>query len=424
MTLEGPLSGAVLRSPDAVLTSNSELFIPVIETAENTDEAYIVYADSANHIPDFGDLRRSFLLSRRPATERPFLDALDMDLSIFAPTGSTIHLVIDPLLGDVINATSTGRVQILREEGTFSVFGELEVSGGDYLFTAGEVFVRRFIIEEGGAITWEGDPVNATLDIPAVYRTRASLAGLPGYESTTLGLIPLIISLQIGGTVRSPTVELGLEIDRSEQSVLADYQAVLLEAQLNSPERATEYATSVLLTNTFRLTTDSFDSGSGGQLAFNSVSQLVSSQVNRFINQALPNVDFSFGLQGENAQDLDVTYGVALRLLDERLIIRGEGVYQGSRSTDNVETASEGIQGEFLVEVRLSPTVSVQVFFRREGDILESSDLTNTTGAGLSYQTEFSTWRQLWEKLFGWITPEDVDEASGPPASADAFEND
>ncbi|MCH8122267.1 MAG: translocation/assembly module TamB domain-containing protein [Bacteroidetes bacterium] len=409
LSLDGPLYDATLRSTDAVVSPNSELFIPVVETALNTDEAYIVFVDSAGHIPNFQQLaKRSFLLGHRPDAERRFLDALDMDLSIFAPNGATIHLVIDPLLGDVINASSTGRIQIQRNEGDFLVFGELLVNGGDYLFTAGEVFVRRFVIEQGGSISWNGDPVNAALDIPAVYRTRASLAGLPGYEDNALGLIPLIVSLQIGGTVESPTVELGLSIDRSRQNVPARIQA--LEAQLNSPERATEYATSVLLTNTFRLTTDSFGSGTGSQLVFNSVSQLVSSQVNRFINQALPNVDFSFGLQGENAQDLDVTYGVALRLLDERLIIRGEGVYQGSRTnTDNVSTPNDGLQGEFLVEVKLSPRVSVEVFFRREGGILQSATLTNTTGAGLSYQTEFSTWKSFWRKLFGWMTPNATD---------------
>ncbi|GMQ81074.1 MAG: translocation/assembly module TamB domain-containing protein [Rhodothermia bacterium] len=407
LTLDGPLDNATLRSSDAVVSPNSELFIPVVETASEADEAYIVFADSAGHIPDFKKLAtRSFLLSPRPDAERKFIDALDMDLSIFAPEGSTVHLVIDPLLGDVINASSTGRVQIQRNEGDFLVFGELSVNGGDYLFTAGEVFVRRFIIEQGGSISWNGDPVNASLNIPAVYRTRASLAGLPGYEDNSLGLVPLIVSLQIGGTVDSPTVALGLAIDRSRQNVLGQ----ALEAQLNSPERSTEYATSVLLTNSFRLTTDSFGSESGSNLAFNSVSQLVSSQVNRFINQALPNVDFSFGLQGENAQDLDVTYGVALRLLDERLIIRGEGVYQGSRTNaDNVTTAYNGLQGEFLVEIRLSPRVSVEVFFRREGDILESAKLTSTTGAGLSYQTDFSTWKNFWRTLFGWLTPDAKD---------------
>ncbi len=401
VTLDGQLSGASLHSTNATVSDNSEIFIPVVESATGTDDAYIIFTDSAGYLPDFRQLAtRSSLLGARPDAERRFLDALDMDLSIFAPSGSTIHLVVDPLIGDVINAESTGRVQIKRDEGEFSIFGDLQVSGGDYLFTAGDFFVRRFIIDDGGSISWDGDPVNATLDIPASYRTRASLDGLPGYEDNTVGLIPLIVSLQIGGTVDSPAVELGLAIDRSRQNILGDYASMeALEAQLNSPDRATEYATSVLLTNSFRLTTDSFGSGSGSQLAFNSVSQLVSSQVNRFINEALPNVDFNFGLQGESAQELDVTYGVALRLLNERLIIRGEGVYQGS----NVSTANESLQGEFQVEVRLSPNVSVEVFFRREGDILESADLTNTAGAGLSYQTEFSSWKNFWRKLFGWL---------------------
>ncbi|MCZ6704757.1 MAG: hypothetical protein O6942_02535, partial [Bacteroidetes bacterium] len=93
-------------------------------------------------------------------------------------------------------------------------------------------------------------------------------------------------------------------------------------------------------------------------------------------------------------------------LLDERLIISGEGVYQGSRTNaDNVSTSNDGLQGEFMVEVKLSPRVSVEVFFRREGGILQSATLTNTTGAGLSYQTEFSTWKSFWRKLFGWLTP-------------------
>jgi len=89
-----------------------------------------------------------------------------------------------------------------------------------------------------------------------------------------------------------------------------------------------------------------------------------------------------------------VTYGVALRLLNERLIIRGEGVYQGARSTENIRT-SDGLQGEFEVEIRVGPHVSVEVFFRRESDILETTQLTNTAGVGISYQTEFESWRSI-----------------------------
>lgn len=414
-TLTGPLYSAHLRSTDAVTTPESELFVPVEETATGADERFIIFADSTGRIPDLkARTTRKNLLASRPVGERPFLEGIDLDIDLFAPRGSTVHLVIDPLLGDVINAVSTGQIQIQRREGDFRIFGTLEVSGGDYLFTAGEVFFRRFLIEPGGTISWDGDPINALLSIPAAYRTRASRAGLPASGANDQSLIPLIVNLQISGRVIAPEVDLRLAIDRSEQNRIGDYQG--LETLLNQPERATEYATSVLLTNSFRLTTSNINSGSGSQLAFNSVSQLVSTQLNRFINEALPNVDFNFGLQGESAQDLDVTYGVALRLLDERLIIRGEGVYTGSGgTTDNVRTAQQSLQGEFVVEVRLNPSVSVEVFYRREGDALTSNaTLTNTTGAGFSYQTEFSSWKRFFYRLFGWLLPDRKEEAPPP----------
>lgn len=392
LTLTGPLYGAVLRSNNAVTTPESRIFIPIEDDVTETDESFIVFEDSLGVIPDFQRLsRRTFLLARRPAAERQFLDALDMDLNIQAPAGSMVHLVIDPLLGDVINASSRGSIQLVRENGEFFVYGALQVAGGDYLFTAGDVFQRRFFIQEGGTMRWDGDPLDATLDLVGSFRTRASLAGLPD-ATENQGLIPLIVQLHITGTVSSPAVDLALQVDRSDQNVLGNYQA--LEARLNRPDRATEYATSVLLTNSFILTTENISTESGGQLAFNSVSQLVSAQLNRFLNAALPNVEFNFGLQGENAQDLDVTYGVALRLVDERLIIRGEGVYQGANATDNVR-ANDGLQGEFVVEIRLSPRVAIEVFYRREGDILQRTELTNTGGVGLSYQTDFTSWRRL-----------------------------
>lgn len=397
--LAGPLTNAKLRIPNAQATDNSELFIPIIETAAETDDSFIVFADSTGRIPDLRQLaRRANVLARRATVERRFLDGLDMDINLFAPSGSVVHLVIDPLLGDVINAESTGRMQIQRNQGEFEIFGQLEVEGGDYLFTAGEVFVRRFLIEEGGTITWESDPIDAVLDISAVYRTRASSAGLEASSSGSSALIPLIVQLQITGRVLSPAIVLRLAVDRSSQNVLGDYQA--LEARLNNPEKSAEYATSVLLTNSFQLTTERIDTRSGEQLAFNSVSQLVSAQLNRFLNAAIPNLDVNFGLLGERAQDLDITYGVALRLLDERLIIRGEGVYQGSRA-DVTNAAAETLQGEFVVEMRLNPAVSVEVFFRREGDILQTSELTNTTGAGLTYQAEFTSWRRFFRRIFG-----------------------
>lgn len=400
--LTGPVYSAMLRSTNAIASARSEVFIPLVETDVSVDPGFIVFADSTGKVPDLQQIsRRKNLLSRRPTGERTFIDGLEMDLNIFAQSGSTVHLVIDPLLGDVINAVGSGRIQLQLLEGEFSTFGTLNVTSGDYLFTAGDVFMRRFLIDNG-TITWDGDPINAQMNIQASYRTRASTQGIEDPART----VPLIVRLGLTGRVSTPEIGLSLAIDRRDRDLIGNVSG--MEARLNQPDKATEYATSVLLTNSFLLTTS--DQGSfanntardgTSQFAFTSLSQLVTSQINRYLSQAIPNLDVNFGLQTNRVQDLDISYGVAVRLLDERLVIRGQGVYLS-------EENAERLRGEFVVEVRLNPNVSVEVFYRKEGDQISDATATNTTGAGLSYQTQFSTWRRLTRKLFGWIRPDDT----------------
>ncbi|MFB6099016.1 MAG: translocation/assembly module TamB domain-containing protein [Salinibacter sp.] len=413
LTLQGPLSDATLRSNSARTTPDSELYIPVSgETVEN-DTGFIVFADSTGEAPAVREFtRRENILAERPEGVPTFVEGLNLDLNVTAPNESTVHLVFDPVVGDVVTVVGSGRVQLQRKEGDFTVYGNFTATEGTYLFTAGEVFVRRFNIT-GGTITWDGDPTNAKLDLNAEYRTRASPSGLPGYENYR-GRIPVTVNLHITGRVSTPQVDLGLSLTRDQRNNLVGSES--LDAILNQPARTTEYATSVLLTNTFLLTTESITRSTGAegapsqrlttagnQLAFNSVSQLVSSQLNRFLGQALPNVDLNFGVQGEDPNNLDLIYGVALRLLNERLIIRGEGVYTGD---DPDARQAQGPQGEFVVEVRLSSRFSAEVFYRRRGDELtRNRALTSSRGAGLTYQTQFSSWKTLFHRLFGWLLP-------------------
>jgi hypothetical protein len=428
VTLTGPLSGATLRTTNARTTPESELFIPVKEGEIADDSGFIIFADSTGQIPDLRAVtQRENILDDRPQGEPSFLEALDLEINLLAPEGSTVNLVFDPLLGDVVTAVGSGRIQIQRQEGEFFTYGTLEVNSGEYLFTAGEVFVRRFLID-GGTITWDGDPTNAQLDLDASYRTRASTAGLA--QNLQRQRIPVVIQLDITGRVASPRVDLSLAIesrDRNTSFVGEALQSLFNQPDLATDDLATEYATSVLLTNTFLLTTSAVTNNqgaaggasdrltdAGNQLAFNSVSQLVASQLNRYLSEALPNLDVNLGVQGEDPQDLDVIYGVALRLLDERLIIRGEGVYQGDEAQ---RRRAEGLEGEFVVEVRLSRNVSVEAFYRRSGDdLLNDQTLTSTTGAGLSYQTEFTTWRSFFRRLFDWFIPNSDDATASAEA--------
>ena len=401
-SLTGPLDNVFLHATDAQTTPDSEIFIPVTATGPASDAGFLVFADSLGNVPQ-AEARRS-VIGERPEGERAFLDGLEMSLNVYAPPGSTVHLVFDPRIGDVINAVGSAQLQLAIREGEFQTFGTFDVERGDYLFTAGDVFTRRFELEGGGTLQWDGDPIDARLALPATYRTRASLAGLdlPGVDPRQR--VPILITMDVSGRVTSPLVTLALALDETNRTVPG---AEALRRQLNQSDRQAEYATSVLLTNSFLLAPSENPLAlreAADELLFTSLSQLVSSRLNLFLNDALgsENVDVLFGVQqGADLQDFDLTYGVALRLLDERLIIRGEGIYQRL----DERPVSEELQGEVAVEVRLSPSVSLEVFYRREGDLLLGSGLSATPygayGAGVNYETQFPNWRALLRRLLG-----------------------
>jgi len=415
-TLTGPIDNVFLRATDAQTTPDSEMFIPVTASGPAGDAGFLVFADSLGNVPEFEE-RRS-LIAKRPEDERAFLDGLEMNLGINAPPGSTVHLVFDPSIGDVITAVGSAQLQLSIREGEFLTFGTFDVARGDYLFTAGDVFTRQFALERGGTLQWDGDPIDARIDLPATYRTRASLAGLnlPGVDPRQR--VPIVISLDVSGRVLSPLVDLSIALDETNRTAAG---GEALRRQLNQPDRQAEYATSVLLTNSFLLAPSENPEtirDAADELFFTSLSQLVSSRLNLFLNDALgsENVDVLFGVQqGATAEDFDLTYGVALRLLDERLVIRGEGIYQ--RQSDR--PVSEELQGEVAVEVRLGPSVALEVFYRREGDVLLGSALSATPygayGAGVNYETAFPSWHALLRRIIGDAEDEREEAASAAP---------
>ncbi len=391
-TLTGPIHTSFLRSDNLVVSPQSEIYIPIRESGTAHDPGFIVYVDPTR--PVEGQLtsfrQRENILDVRPEGERLFRDGLDMDLNLAGPPGSSIHLVVDPLLGDVINGIGTARVQIQRTGGDVATYGSFEISSGDYLFTAGEVFVRRFLIDSG-TITWNGDPLNPALDIQGAYRTRASRSGLPEDVGGTIQTsLPVIVNLDVSGSLNAVLIDLALEVDQRQEAIS---DTPLLDSYLNRPDLAAEHATSVLLTNSFLLSANGTRSGILTSSAVNSVSSLVVSQLNRYLSQVIPQADFRLGVQSdETVQDLDVSADIAFRLLDERLLIRGQGVYRGLNTE---EVTPQGLEGEFIVQIQLSPSVAVEFFYRREGDVLSESLINRETGLGLNYRTEFTSWRRL-----------------------------
>ena len=70
--------------------------------------------------------------------------------------------------------------------GSFEMLGEYNIEEGDYLFTLRNIINKKFKIEEGSTVQWTGDPLNASIDITTVYRTKALLPSFSSQKESTI----------------------------------------------------------------------------------------------------------------------------------------------------------------------------------------------------------------------------------------------
>ncbi|MDX1618572.1 MAG: translocation/assembly module TamB domain-containing protein, partial [Balneolaceae bacterium] len=304
------------------------------------------------------------------------------------------------------------------EEEDVQMFGRYTITSGNYQFVGGEIFTRRLDLESGGTIVWEGDPDNARLDINAVYHARPSIAPLTvgGTSTTDPGepdgqRIPIDLVVEITGTITGVENNYYFRIPNTlDISSNTTLQARINELNRDEQQKLIQ-ATSILLTGNFIAYQDvndasrqfgqSFTRGStylNPLLSSQVISPLLSNQINNLLNSDVSRLDIDFNLNTYNEIDL----GVALRLYNDRLILRREGLIT---STDNQATLTERI-GDLNATYRINRSLSVTAFHRQDQSLNSvtssprAGDISATVdGVGLEASVKFNTWRELTRKI-------------------------
>lgn len=426
--LAGPNNNLFLRTPKTIeVTSDSKLSIPLLEETElNQNTKFIQFVDKFHQKSRTPDFAINGYTQQQPdrATINQMLENLsfserfNLDLQFNTGNPMTVELIFDQVTGEVLTAQGTGQLRLTMEEENVQMFGRYNIDSGSYQFVGGEIFTRRLDLEAGGTIVWEGDPENARLNINAIYNARPSTAPLTAGGSST--------SDQDGPGGQRIPIELVVEIRGTLSSVENNYYFRLpntfdvssnttLTARINELNRDEQQkliqATSILLTGNFIAYQDvneasrnigqSFTKGStylNPLLSSQVISPLLSNQINNLLNSDVSRLDIDFSLNTYNEIDL----GVALRLYNDRLILRREGLIT---STDNQASLTERI-GDLNATYRINRGLSVTAFHRQDQTLSnvtpspQAGDVSATVdGIGLEAQVEFNTWKDLTRKI-------------------------
>ncbi len=319
-------------------------------------------------------------------------EGLELEFDLDITPDAEVEIVTDTKTGSSLKGTGAGTMLMrINTRDKFEMFGEFAVVTGEFNYKFGGVINKTFSVEPGGNIVWDGEPLKAQLNMKAVYSLTANPAPLldnPGYSRR----IPTNVVINLRDELESPDIKFDIEFPGTNSIVKSE-----LEYRLQDPAVEEKNAIFLLAQGSFV----NEQSGITQQAVTGNLLQSASGLLNQVLGGG--NDKFNFGLsyeQGNNLSEFQTQdrLGVTVSTqISDRILLNGKvGVPVGGAS----ETV---VAGDFEIQVLLNEegTLSAK-FFSRESEIQEFlGDRQGTTqGAGLSYEVDFDSFRELFRKVF------------------------
>ncbi len=392
----------VTASPAA----RSHIYIPIQSSTDIGTYSYVTFTNY-DTIPQVG---------KQKARSNKF------SLNIVAKINplAEITMVLDPTTGDAINATGSGNITLsLPANEPMKMFGNYDIEQGDYTFTFKELFFRRnFIITSGSRISFYGPIESTSMDVDAIYTTRARLYdALSEYQKQAIENTPeaaeakqpqdVSVGLNMTGSLSAPkfSYNIFLPQNRTEGSITSQ---TLKQINQNESEIFNQVA-ALLLINNF-IPQSGFGGTATGALV-NNVSDILSStassQLTNLASRLLgdPNLSIdlkykNYNLSDPNAGGINrnqVSFGIRKNLLNDRLVVELGSAYDWGRpSSTNRSTSNLNLGGDFRVQYLLTDDgrIRLNAFRTSNYDVLVDRSIYRG-GVGISFRKSFNTIGEL-----------------------------
>ena len=318
---------------------------------------------------------------------------LELKFDLDVTPDAEVEIVLDPQTGSSLKGTGAGLVYIeINTNGKFNMFGDFVVVTGEYNYKFGGIIDRTFNVKPGGSIVWDGSPLEATLDMEAVYSLNANPAPLldnAGYSRR----IPTDVIIRLTDQLERPTIDLGIEFPGTSSTVKSE-----LEYRLQDPTIEERNAFFLLAQGTFV----SEGTGINQQAITGNLIQTASGLLNQVLDDN--NDKFDFGVTYEqgyldpNDISTEDRIGVTVSTqISDKVLFNGRfGVPVGGVS----ETV---VAGDMEVQVLLNEEGTLRAkIFNRENQIQQflSEQQGYTQGIGISYEVDFNSFKELMQKIF------------------------
>ena len=357
-----------------------------------------------------------FLARQLDSLKKTGLKGLDVTATIKVNKAAKFTIVVDARNGDVVQLQGDAQLSGgIDASGKTNLTGTYTVESGSYNLAYATV-TRKFLFQKGSTITWTGDPTSANIDLTAIYVANVPPIDLvsdqiSGSDNTMYKQkLPFNVDLNLKGELLKPDISFDIVLPDStytvSQQVINDVDSRLSQVR-QDPNEMNKQVLGVLILGHFigdnPLQSQGGGTGLNGAIR-NSVSGLLSDQLNKLAGNLIGGVKLSFDLTSgadystgvqQNRTDLNV--GLSKQFLNDRITVtignnfNLEGQNQpGQKTTDIAGNVSVNYKltkdGRYLIRV-----------YRRDEYIVVEGEVVET-GIAFSLTYEYNKFKELFAK--------------------------
>jgi hypothetical protein len=349
--------------------------------------------------------------------ENPKLRGINFSGNAEITPQSTIRIIIDPVNGDFVEAKGTASINAtLDASSKMSLTGRYEISEGKYEMSLNQLIKRSFSIEKGSAITFSGDATDADLDITAKYTVNAQAADLVADQLTSLSQtdrnkykqkLPFYVYLHIKGNLLKPDISFELDMPEAEQNAFSGSVYNRIKQINQIPSELNKQVMGLLVLNSFIPEDPMAGEGSSdygvSNMARQSVSKILSQQLNNLAGNLIKGVDLNFDLEsdedystGSAQQTTNLKVGASKSLFNDRLSVSiGSNVMLEGESQANPSS----LVGDVSVEYKLTRDgrYRVRVYQRQDNTTVIEGQVVET-GVAFALIMDYDNFSEIFQR--------------------------
>ncbi|PIF60186.1 translocation/assembly module TamB [Flavobacterium sp. 2] len=345
---------------------------------------------------------------------------MDVNVAISIDKEAELTLLIDKANGDYLKLKGEAElVGGIDQSGKTTLTGKYEFSDGAYEMNFNGI-KRKFDIQKGSYITWNGEPTMANLNITAIYKVNAAPIDLLGnqlksdtqaIQNTYKQKLPFQTLLKMNGELMKPDISFGINLPDGNYDVSSDVvtktKAKLKQLE-QDPAELNKQVFALLLLNRF-VGENPFASESGGtsaeSLARQSVSKILSQQLNNLAGELITGFEINFDLESsedytsgtmQNRTDLNVA--VSKKLLDDRLKVT-VGSSFGVEGAERANEESTNIAGDVALDYQITKDgrYMVRAYRKNQYQVAVEGQVVET-GVAFIITMSYNKFRELFHR--------------------------